>query len=132
MNILTKLSSSDLAVIAKAVQQKEALLAQIAEIDRQLAAIGTGAPEPSQGLRRNPGRPPKSATAVGGRRGKVKEQIINALKAAGATGITVPELASQLGMKVANVRAWIYTTGKKVVKPVKRGVFALKGDGIPF
>ena len=74
------------------------------------------------------GKPaPKAAAAKGGRRGHVKEQLINALKAAGKAGTTVPDLASKLGMKPQNVRAWIYTTGKTLVHPVKRGVFALKG-----
>jgi phage antirepressor YoqD-like protein len=50
-----------------------------------------------------------------GKRGKrLKAPLLKALAAAGASGITVKELAAKLKVKPGNIFSWFYTTGKKI------------------
>jgi len=116
---LTTLTSSDFAQIAKLLKKKEALLERVAKVDRTLAAFETA----------KSAAVAKPAKAVSkGRSGQVKETILAAIKAAGSKGATVPDLAKKLGMKVVNIRAFIFQTGKKLgVKKLTRGIYALKG-----
>lgn len=60
------------------------------------------------------------------KRGAVKEAIIAAVKAAGKAGISVKDVALQLGVKYGNVSVWFGSTGKKVkeIKRVGRGTYA--------
>ena len=61
------------------------------------------------------------------RRGKrLKEPLLKALKAAGATGATVKDLAEKLKVKPGNIFSWFYTTGKKIsgIKKVGEAKYA--------
>ena len=49
----------------------------------------------------------------GGKRGALSASILDQLKAAGAGGIKVADLADKLGAKYKNVYIWFATTGKK-------------------
>ena len=74
---------------------------------------------------------PKAAKAAAGakrgKRGALKEQILAALKSAGAKGISVKDLSDNLGVKTQNVHVWFSTTGKTVgVEKVSPGVYRLK------
>jgi len=115
---ITKLTSSDLKQIAALLKEKEALLGRVAKIDAQLNHFGTSAP-----AARQPARRPVKKKA----RGQVKEHILAALRAAGKTGVTVKELAVQLGKKPQHVHIWFYTVGKRVkgMKKLAPGRYAL-------
>jgi len=74
---------------------------------------------------------PKAAKAAAGakrgKRGALKEQILAALKSAGAKGVSVKDLSDNLGVKTQNVHVWFSTTGKTVgVEKVSPGVYRLK------
>jgi len=49
----------------------------------------------------------------GARRGQLSAKILEALKGAGSSGITVAELSDKLGAKYKNIYIWFATTGKK-------------------
>ncbi len=51
--------------------------------------------------------------APAGKLATLKEQILGQLRAAGAAGATVQDIAKPLGVKAQNVHVWFATTGKK-------------------
>jgi uncharacterized protein YjcR len=120
---LSNLSSAQITTLIRLVKQKESAQAKVDKLTARIEALESGSPSataPKRG-RRGPGRPPKSGkkkAGVGrppGRRSKrLKAPLLKALQAAGATGITVKELAEKLKVKPGNVFSWFYTTGKKV------------------
>ncbi len=56
----------------------------------------------------------------------LKEQIVQSLKSAGKSGLTVKDLASKLGKSYGNVSVWFHTTAKRInqIKKVEPGKFA--------
>jgi hypothetical protein len=115
---LSTLSSAQLAQLIGLVKEKEVLQAKLEKIDQALKALESGNAVPKK-RGRKPGRPPgvKSLAKAGKRakRGKrLKAPLLKLLKAAGASGITVKELAAKLKVKPGNIFSWFYTTGKKV------------------
>lgn len=63
--------------------------------------------------------PAKPATAQPRKRGQLKEQIIGLVKRAGKLGVTVKEIAAELGAKPDGIHVWFNATGKRV-KEIKR------------
>ena len=64
------------------------------------------------------------------RRGKrLKASLLKALSAAGASGITVKELAAKLKVKPGNIFSWFYTTGKKIsgIKKIGEAKYSYAG-----
>jgi hypothetical protein len=58
-------------------------------------------------------------------RAPLKERIVASLRAAGKPGVSVKDLASQLGRNYSNINVWFHTTGKgiKEIKKVEQGRF---------
>ena len=117
----TQIASADLKRVITLVEQKETLLAQVAKLNAELAGFQSGEPvvpaAPAKGKPgRKPGRPAKAKTGV---RGAMKAAIIELLTAAGASGLTVKEIASKLKAKPGNVHVWFSSTGK-TVKEIKK------------
>ncbi len=56
----------------------------------------------------------------------LKERIVQSLKTAGKSGVTVKDLAAQLGKSYGNVSVWFHTTAKGInhIKKVEPGRFA--------
>src|ERR1044071_6716399 len=56
----------------------------------------------------------------------LKERIVQTLKTAGKSGLTVKDLASKLRKSYGNVSVWFHTTGKGInqIKKVEPGRFA--------
>ena len=56
----------------------------------------------------------------------LKERIVQTLKSAGKSGVTVKDLAAKLGKSYGNVSVWFHTTAKgiKEIKKVAPGKFA--------
>ncbi len=56
----------------------------------------------------------------------LKERVIRSLKAAGASGVAVKDLAAKLGTSYGNISVWFHTTAKRVkeIKKVAPGRFA--------
>jgi len=70
---------------------------------------------------------PAAAKAKGGTQAApLKERIVQTLKTAGKSGVTVKDLAAKLGKGYGNVSVWFHTTGKAVkeIKKVEPGRFA--------
>ena len=65
--------------------------------------------------------------ASGTRRGEVTRAILNALHKAGATGLSVSDLASHIGSSYRRVHVWLSSTGKKnkLVVRLARGTYKL-------
>ena len=71
----------------------------------------------------------RSAAAKGkGRasRAPLKERIVQTLKTAGKSGVTVKDLAAKLGKSYGNISVWFHTTAKGIneIKKVEPGRFA--------
>lgn len=130
-----------------ALEEKRAVLqGQIAELDSKLAQLqgeyGGGAEAAVAAVpvavKRGRGRPagkaaPVAAPAPSGRKGRgaLREQILQALSAAGPEGITVQELATLLSTKTTNIHSWFSTNAKKIsgLKKVGEAKYALNGGG---
>ncbi len=117
---LSNLTSAQLAHLIGLVKEKELLQAKLENVTAELKALESGKPAPKK-RGRKPGRPAgsKNQTTVAktkpAKRGKrLKEPLLKALKAAGASGITVKDLATKLKVKPGNIFSWFYTTGKKI------------------
>jgi hypothetical protein len=119
----SNLTSSQLARLIELVKEKEQLQSKIAQVDAQLQSLESGTTvQPKRG--RKPGRPPGSGRSgspikVKKRGKRLKNVLLKTLEAAGATGLTVKELAVKLKVKPGNIFSWFYTTGKKV-KGIKK------------
>ena len=134
---LSNLSSAQLARLIGLVKEKESLQAKLESIDAELSALESGKAAPKKRGRkpgRPPGRPPGSVAKVAvGRKGRkskrLKEPLLKALKAAGASGVKVKDLATQLKVKPGNIFSWFYTTGKKIkgIKKVGEARYAYAG-----
>jgi hypothetical protein len=126
----SNLSSAQLSRLISLVKEKESLQSKLEKVDAALQALGSG-----KVARR--GRPPGVKKGRPGpkagktrRRGKrLKEPLLKALKAGGAAGVTVKELAAKLKVKPGNVFSWFYTTGKKIsgIKKVGEAKYAYSG-----
>jgi hypothetical protein len=120
----TRIAAADLNRIIGLVEQKEALQAQVVEIDAELANFQPGAP--AAPARDKPGRQPENKLAA---KGALKAAIVELLKGAGKPGLTVREIATQLQAKPGNVHVWFSSTGKKVgeINKVGPGTYAWVG-----
>jgi len=78
------------------------------------------------GLAANARTPAAGKAGKAGPRAPLKGRILQALKAAGKPGVTVKELAAELGKNYGNISVWFHTTAKGVkdIKKVAPGRFA--------
>ena len=100
-----------------------ALIASMFAIGAFAAETAASAPEAAASA------PVKAKAAKKGKRGKrgsVGNKVLGGLQAAGAAGITVPELAANTGIKAGSLHAWFATTGKNHVERVARGRYRIK------
>ena len=116
---LASLSSSDLKQIAKFLEQREMLQAQVDKINSKLEAFGSGG---TMRIARA-----KSSANRSKKRGALKEAVISTLKAAGKEGLKVREIADKIGAKPVNIHAWFHSTGKKIkeIKKLKTGKYQM-------
>lgn len=142
MNLLS-LDTAKLRSLINLAEVRDSLIAELKKVEDTLSQAFSGGKVPStkrSGRRRGrkakkpaaakapakAGRPAKAAKK-GGKRGALKTQILEALKASGAKGVSVKELSSKLGVKNQNIHVWFATTGKKAgVKKIRPGVYRLK------
>ncbi len=127
MNI-SNLTSAHFREILTLLDKKEALQAQIADLERQvgelLESAERGSTAASNGL--VPNRPggnsaERERASQTTKRGELKEAVLTELRNAGEGGMSVKELADKLAVKVANLHAWFGTTGKKIAGLKKIG-----------
>lgn len=120
----THIPIADLNRIVELVEQKEALQAQVAKIEAELASFQPG--EPAAPAQDKPGRQSKTELAA---KGTLKAAIIELLKGAGSAGLTVKEIAARLNAKPGNIHVWFSSTGKRVkeINKVGTGQYAWVG-----
>ena len=149
INLLATLSVKDLK---RAVAIRERIDELQRELDRitgaQSAPVKNGAPQRKKGKMSAAARARISAgmkARWAKRRGKqrvstlaaakakgrtpgtpLKERIVQTLKTAGKSGVTVKDMAAKLGKSYGNVSVWFHTTAKsmKEIKKVEPGRFA--------
>ena len=122
---LTQLTSADLKQIVKLLEQKETLQSRVAKIDAELAAYEGD--QTAKAVKAKTGRKPrrqgqaKPAGAKPVKRGALKTAIVELLRGAGKSGLTVKELAGKLGLGYKGVFAWFYKTGANIKEIKKAG-----------
>jgi len=100
--MLTNIPSSTLKQLVRLSERKEALMAQIQEIDREMIRVQNKFGIPS--------------------RDALKEKILRSLRSAGKKGATVSELSKNLKVPSANLYVWFNGTGRSVPGIKKVGV----------
>src|SRR5437667_1394647 len=124
--MLTNVPSSTLKQLVRLSERKEALMAQIQEIDREMIRVQDKFGIPSrEGDQRAPvtvSRAPGGPIRRRSKRGALKEKIVRALQAAGKKGTTVGELSKKLKVPRANLYVWFNGTGRSVRGIRKIGV----------
>src|SRR6266567_9386804 len=148
-NLLTTLSVKDLK---QAVAIRERIDGLQRDLDRitgaQVALVRNGASRRNQGKMSAAARARISAAMKARwakRRGKqrgstlaaakakartpvapLKERIVQTLKSAGNSGVTVKDMAAKLGKSYGNISVWFHTTAKGIneIKKVEPGKFA--------
>ena len=109
----------------KLSERKEALMAQIQEVDRVMLRLqGRAGVGERGGGRVNGTAPARGRKRRGGRRAKrgaLKEKILALLRAAGSKGTTIRELSDKLGVRNANLYVWFNGTGRNVAGLKKVG-----------
>ena len=124
--MLTNIPSSTLKQLVRLSERKEALMAQIQEIDREMIRVQNKFGIPSRdGDQRAPvtvSRAPSGPVRRRSKRGALKEKIVRALRSAGKKGATVSELSKNLKVPSANLYVWFNGTGRSVSGIKKIGV----------
>jgi hypothetical protein len=119
------LNAAGLRQLISLVEKRDALAAELEKVERALSsALAGGAVPKLSALTKKAGK--TSTTGKKGRRGALKEAILNALKEAGAAGLGAKDLSTKLGVKNQNIHVWFSTTGKTVkgLKKTKTGTWS--------
>jgi hypothetical protein len=124
--MLRNIPSSTLKKLVRLTERKEALMAQIQEIDREMVRVQDKFGIPSrEGDQRAPvtiSRAPGGPIRRRSKRGALKERIVRALRTAGKKGATVGDLSKKLKVPSANLYVWFNGTGRSVRGMRKIGV----------
>ena len=129
---LTTLTTAQLRQALAIKEHIEALEQELATITAAPVA-NTAATSPALDVESDKAEVKKSAPATHGKRGAVKEAIIELVKKAGPAGIAVKEIAAALGKSNASVSIWFIGTGKKVkeIKKLGRGKYGWVSTSTP-
>jgi hypothetical protein len=123
--MLRNIPSATLKELVKLSERKEALLAQIQEIDREMLRVQDQFGIPAREDEGAPVTVSRSRTGpirLRSKRGALKEKILGALRSAGKKGATVGELSKKLKVPSANLYVWFNGTGRSVDGIRKIGV----------
>jgi hypothetical protein len=124
--MLRNIPSSDLKKLVKLSERKEALIAQIQEIDRQMVRVesrfGIPSQNGNQGAAVTLSRQGRRFTGRRTKRGALKEKILEVLREAGRKGATIRELSAKVRVPSANLYVWFNGTGKNVRGIQKIGI----------
>jgi hypothetical protein len=124
--MLRNIPSSILKKLVHLTERKEALMARIQEIDREMMHVQNKFGIPSrEGDQRAPvtvSRVPGGPIRRRSKRGALKEKIVRALRSAGKKGATVGDLSKKLKVPSANLYVWFNGTGRSVPGIKKIGV----------
>ncbi|ALJ56426.1 hypothetical protein AMD24_00238 [Candidatus Xiphinematobacter sp. Idaho Grape] len=125
MNIESFTPATVRALVSLAEKRKK-LLEQVQSLEAEIASLLDKLPP---GITAGKGgRPLKNSTrsartkrgdGKGQKPGVLKKRILEMLRLAGATGVTVSEIAKELSIRPANVHVWFSTTGKRLEEVAK-------------
>jgi len=124
--MLRNIPSSTLKQLVRLTERKEALMARIQEIDREMVRVSTQVRHSVAG--RRSARAGDCFPRAGGpvrrrsKRGALKERILRTLRSAGKKGATVGDLSKKLKLPSANLYVWFNGTGRSVPGIKKIGV----------
>jgi hypothetical protein len=124
--MLRNIPSATLKQLVRLSERKEALMAQIQGIDREMIRVQNRFGIPSREsderapvtVSRAPGATPRPRR----KRGALKEKILRSLQTAGKKGTTIGELSKKLKVPSANLYVWFNGTGRSVSGIKKIGV----------
>ncbi|MDQ2824977.1 MAG: hypothetical protein M3R29_05975 [Verrucomicrobiota bacterium] len=117
--MLTRIPTATLKELLKLSERKEALMARIQEIDREMTRLEHKF-EDTPGSALGKGRvtfstaPQKRRASRRAKKGALKAKIMKALRAAGTKGASIRQLSDKLGVRSANLYVWFNGTGKNV------------------
>ena len=124
--MLRDIPSSALKQLVRLSERKEALMAQMQEIDREMMRVQNKFGIP---LREDDQRAPVTVSGAPGgplrhrsKRGALKEKIVRALRSAGKKGAIVGDLSKKLKIPSANLYVWFNGTGRNVRGIKKIGI----------
>ena len=124
--MLRDIPSTTLKKLVRLTERKEALMARIQDIDREMMRVQNKFGIPSrEGDQRAPvtvSRAPGGPIRRRSKRGALKEKIVRALRSAGKKGATVGDLSKKLKVPSANLYVWFNGTGRSVPGIRKIGV----------
>src|SRR5438876_10344237 len=124
--MLRDIPSSALKQLVRLTERKEALMAQIQELDREMIRVQNKFGIPSrEGDQRAPvtvSRAPGGPVRRRSKRGALKEKILRTLRSAGKKGATVGDFSKLLRCQSANLYVWFNGTGRSVPGIKKVGV----------
>lgn len=123
--MLRNIPSATLKELVRLSERKEALMAKIQQIDREMLQV-----QDQFGIPAREGDALASVTVSGApasfrkrsARGALKEKIMNILRGAGKRGATIEEISKRLKVPKANLYVWFNGTGKSVPGIKKVGV----------
>ncbi len=128
-----KLSTLTTPVLKKLLslhERREDLVKKINQLDAEIAAFVGDAPAPAPVARRrkSAAKPAAARGRKSGRGGRTANKIVNALKNAGAKGMTVKQLSEALKIKTQNLYVWFNSTGRKTpgIKKIAPATYALQ------
>ena len=121
--MLIDISSATLRKMVKLSERKEALMSQIQDLDRQMAALQQSADGEAESRRSGATSFERTGGMTRGKpraaRGALQAKIVGALRTAGQHGLTIRELSAKLRVKPANLYVWFNGTGRNT-KGVKK------------
>jgi len=121
------LSSPNLRKLLTLTEKKDALLQKLAALDKEIAALLSGAEAISKTSTPVMAKSKSSPrTPLNSKPGGLKTRILPLLEDAGPNGLHVKDIADTLGVKAANISVWFSTTGKKFAQKVAPARFARK------
>ena len=129
----SKLNTNALREMLKLSERKETLLNELTKLEEQIVSYLTGdIPPVTRGLEATVKKAPSTSktpkTGKRAARGSMKQNVLEALTAAGPAGLKVPELAQKIGAKNANLHVWFSNTGKKLpeIERIGAGHFRIR------
>ncbi len=104
-------------------EQREQLVNDLEQLDNEIGALTSGRRTPARKnkVTKKAARKKAAKKSGGRRKGGISNKVITALKAAGAEGMTVSDLAKKLKVNPQNLFVWFSGTGKNTTEIKKVG-----------
>ncbi|MEI8293529.1 MAG: hypothetical protein WCG66_05970 [bacterium] len=116
---VTDINTQTLTELLSLTKKKETLLAKLAEIENEIAALASGEVRVATRILRAKSMRKRRKVTDGPKKprspkGFMQEEITKFLTEAGESGLSVKELAAKTEKPTGQVQVWFSTTGKKL------------------